>query len=304
MVDTSDEWIVQRTGISERRILDKDTPTYTLAVEAARQAIKDSGIRPEQIDLILVTTSTPDFLTPSTSCIVQKETGAVNAAAFDIMAACSGFIYGLTIAKQFIETGYYEHVLLVSSEGMSKAVDWTDRKTCVLFGDGAGAVVMGKVDEGYGILSTYLGADGTNGHNITIPCLYMSEEELEKRKDYENKIAVYQDGHEVFKFAVKIMPYATEKAMEKADITLDDVKYIIPHQANSRILESAAKRLGVAIEKVYTIIRKYGNMSSASIPVAMDDAYRKKRISRGDNLVLVGFGGGLTWGSALLRWSK
>jgi len=304
MVDTSDEWIVQRTGISERRILDKDTPTYTLAVEAARQAIKDSGIRPEQIDLILVTTSTPDFLTPSTSCIVQKETGAVNAAAFDIMAACSGFIYGLTIAKQFIETGYYEHVLLVSSEGMSKAVDWTDRKTCVLFGDGAGAVVMGKVDEGYGILSTYLGADGTNGHNITIPCLYMSEEELEKRKDYENKIAVYQDGHEVFKFAVKIMPYATEKVMEKADITLDDVKYIIPHQANSRILESAAKRLGVAIEKVYTIIRKYGNMSSASIPVAMDDAYRKKRISRGDNLVLVGFGGGLTWGSALLRWSK
>lgn len=304
MVDTSDEWIIQRTGISERRITDRNTPTYSLAVEAARQAIKDSGIEPGQIDLVLVATSTPDFLTPSTSCIVQKETGAENAAAFDIMAACSGFIYGLTIAKQFVETGYYKHVLLVSSEGMSKAVDWTDRKTCVLFGDGAGAVVVGKVEEGFGILSTYLGADGANGHHITIPCLYMPEEELEKRKNYENKIAVYQDGHEVFKFAVKIMPYATEKVMEKADITLDDVKYIIPHQANSRIIESAAKRLGVSLEKVYTIIRKYGNMSSASIPVAMDDAYRKKRINRGDNLVLVGFGGGLTWGSALLRWSK
>lgn len=304
MVDTSDEWIIQRTGISERRILDKNTPSYTLAVEAAKQAIADSGISPEQIGLILVSTSTPDFLTPSTSCIVQKETGAVNAASFDIMAACTGFIYGITIAKQFIETGYYEHVLLVSSEGMTKAVDWNDRKNCVLFGDGAGAVVLGRVEEGYGILSTYLGSDGTNGKYITIPCLYMPEEELDKRKDYENKIALFQDGHEVFKFAVKIMPYATEKLMEQADITLDDVKYIIPHQANSRIIESAAKRLGVALEKVYTTIRKFGNISSASIPVAIDDAYRKKCLCKGDNLVLVGFGGGLTWGSALLRWSK
>lgn len=304
MVDTSDEWIVKRTGITERRILDKDTPVYTLAVEAAKHAIKDSGISPDKIDLVLVTTSTPDYLTPSTSCIIQKEIGAMNAAAFDMMAACSGFIYGITVAKQFIETGYYKHVLLVSSEGMTKAVDWKDRRNCVLFGDGAGAVVLGKVDEGYGILSTYLGADGTNGEFITIPCLYMPDEEMEKRKDYENKIAIYQDGHEVFKFAVKMMPYATEKLMEKAAITMDDVKYIIPHQANSRIIESAVKRLGVALEKVYTTIRKYGNLSSASIPVAMDDAYRRKCLCRGDNLVLVGFGGGLTWGSALLRWSK
>ncbi|NLP07039.1 MAG: ketoacyl-ACP synthase III [Clostridiaceae bacterium] len=304
MVDTSDEWIIKRTGISERRIIDKETPIYTLAVEAARQAIEDSGISPEQIDLILVSTTTPDYLTPSTSCIIQKETGAVNAAAFDVMAACSGFIYGITIAKQFIETGYYRHVLMVSSEGMTKAVDWKDRKNCVLFGDGAGAVVLGKVEEGYGILSTYLGSDGTKGNLITIPCFYMPDEEVEKRKDYENKIALYQDGHEVFKFAVKMMPYATEKLLEISDITLDDVKYIIPHQANSRIIESAIKRLGVALEKVYTTIRKYGNISSASIPVAMDDAYRKKRIMKGDNLVLVGFGGGLTWGSALLRWSK
>jgi len=304
MVDTSDEWIIKRTGISERRILDKETPIYSLAVEAAKQALLDSGLSPEEIDLILVTTSTPDYLTPSTSCIIQKETGAVNAAAFDLMAACSGFIYGLTVAKQFIETGYYKHILLVSSEGMTKAVDWQDRKNCVLFGDGAGAVVLGKVDEGYGILNTYLGSDGSMGHYITIPCLYMPEEEKERRKDYKNKLALWQDGQEVFKFAVRIMPYATEKVIEKTEVTLDDIKYIIPHQANSRIIESAIKRLGVALEKVYTTIKKYGNISSASIPVAMDEAYRKNFLRKGDHLVLVGFGGGLTWGSALVRWSK
>jgi len=304
MVDTSDEWITKRTGISERRILDEGAPIYSLAVEAAKQALLDSGLSPEEIDLVLVTTSTPDYLTPSTSCIVQKETGAVNAAAFDLVAACSGFIYGLTVAKQFIETGYYKHILLVSSEGMSKALDWHDRKNCVLFGDGAGAVVLGEVEEGYGILNTYIGSDGTMGKYITIPCLYMSEEENERRKDYENKLALWQDGQEVFRFAVKIMPYATEKVIEKSDVTLDDIKYIIPHQANSRIIESAIKRLGVALEKVYTTIKKYGNISSASIPVAMDEAYRKKCLRKGDNLVLVGFGGGLTWGSALVRWSK
>ncbi len=284
--------------------MEDNTPTYTLAVEAAKKALKDSAISPEQIDLVLVTSSTPDYLTPSTSCIVQKEIGTVNAAAFDLVAACSGFIYGLTVAKQFIETGYYNHILLVSSEGMSKAVDWKDRKNCVLFGDGAGAVVLGKVDEGYGILSTYIGSDGAIGECITIPCFYMPEEDLERRKDYKNKFALWQDGQEVFKFAVKIMPYATERLLEKSDVTLDDVKYIIPHQANCRIIESAIKRLGVAFEKVYTTIKKYGNISSASIPVAMDDAYKKSCLTRGDNLVLVGFGGGLTWGSALIRWSK
>jgi len=304
MVDTSDEWIIKRTGISERRILDEGTPIYSLAVKAAKQALEDSAIPPEQIDLILVTTSTPDYLTPSTSCIIQKETGAVNAAAFDMTAACSGFVYGITVAKQFIETGYYKHILLVSSEGMSRAVDWQDRKNCVLFGDAAGAVVLGKVDEGYGILSTYIGSDGAMGDYITIPCLYMPEEDIERRKDLKNKISIWQDGQEVFKFAVKIMPFATEKVIENTEVTLDDVKYIIPHQANSRIIESAIKRLGVALEKVYTTIKKYGNISSASIPVAMDDAYRKKCLARGDNLVLVGFGGGLTWGSALVRWSK
>ncbi len=304
MVDTSDEWILKRTGISERRILEEDAPIYTMAVEAARQAITDSGLMPEDIDLILVTTSTPDYLTPSTSCIVQRETGAVNAAAFDLVAACSGFIYGMTVAQQFIQTGYYKNVLLVSSEGMSRATDWSDRKNCVLFGDGSGAAVLGRVEDGYGILNTHIGANGAEGKYITIPCLYMSDEDKRSREDYKQKMALWQDGQEVFKFAVKIMPYATEKVIEETDVSLDDVKYIIPHQANCRIIEGAVKRLGVALEKVYTTIKKYGNISSASIPVAMDDAYRKKCLNKGDNLVLVGFGGGLTWGSALVRWSK
>ncbi len=304
IVDTSDEWILKRTGISERRILEENSPLYPLAVEASRQAIKDSGILPEDIDLVIVTTSTPDFLTPSTSCIIQKETGAKNAAAFDLVAACSGFVYGMTVAKQFIETGYYKNVLLVSSEGMTKVIDWSDRKSCVLFGDGAGAVVLGKVEEGYGILSTFIGADGEANQLITIPCLHMSDDDMKRRENFENKIALWQDGQEVFKFAVKIMPYATEKVIENTDVSLDDVKYIIPHQANSRIIEGAAKRLGIAFEKIYTTIKKYGNISSASIPVAMDSAYREKCLSKGDNLVLVAFGGGLTWGSALVRWSK
>ncbi len=304
IVETTDEWILKRTGISERRILEEGKPIYSMAVEAAKQALIDSGVSPEEIDLILVTTSTPDYLTPNTSCIVQKEIGAENAAAFDLVAACSGFIYGMTVAQQFIETGYYQNVLLVSSEGMSKAIDWQDRKNCVLFGDGAGAVVLGKVEKGYGILSTYIGSDGAAGESITIPCLYMPNEELEKRKNFKNKASIWQDGQEVFKFAVKIMPMATEEVIKKTDVKLEDIRYIIPHQANMRIIESAARRLGVALEKVYTTIKRFGNMSSASIPVAMADAYSKKCLKKGDNLVVVGFGGGLTWGSALIRWSK
>lgn len=304
MVETSDEWIIKRTGISERRILSEGQPIHSMAVQAAKQALVDSGLSAEDIDLIIVSTSTPDYLTPATSCIVQREIGAKNAAAFDLGAACSGFLYGMTVAKQFIETGYYKHVMLVSSEGMSKVVDWTDRNTCVLFGDGAGAVVLGKVKDGYGILSTYIGSDGVPGNSITIPCLYMPEEDVERRKNYNDKKTLWQDGQEVFKFAVKIMPLATEKVIENTDVKLEDIKYIIPHQANVRIIDGAAKRLGVALEKIYTTIRKFGNISSASIPVAMADAYSEKCLNKGDYLVLVGFGGGLTWGSALVRWSK
>ncbi len=304
MVDTSDDWIIKRTGISERRILEKDEPAYRLGVEAAKQAIEDAGLKVEDIDLIIVTSTTPDYLVPSTSCIIQKEIGAVKAAAFDLAAACTGFVYGITVAQQFIQTGFFRYVLVVSSEGMSKVTEWKDRNTCVLFGDGAGAAVLGKVEDGYGIISTYIDADGTQGNNITIPCFYVPQEDVARRANYENKRTLWQEGQEVFKFAVKIMPYATEKVLKDAGIKTEDLKYIIPHQANIRIIDSAAKRLGIEPEKVYTTIRKYGNISSASIPVALTDAYRKKCLQKGDYLVFVGFGGGLTWGATLLRWSK
>lgn len=303
LVDTSDEWITKRTGISERRILDDQEPAYKLGIEAAQKAIEDAGISAEEIDLIIVTTNTPDYLSPSTSCIIQKNIGAANAAAFDLNAACSGFVYATTVAKQFIETGYYKYVLIVGCEGLSKIVDWKDRNTCVLFGDGAGAVVLGCVEDGYGLLATDIGADGNMGHVITIPCCHMDNEDLEKRPN-ENKQVIRMDGSEVFKFAVRVMAQATEKVLEIADIKLDDLKLIIPHQANIRIIDGAAKRLGINSEKVFTNVHKYGNISSASIPVALDEAYKSKLLSKGDNIVFVGFGGGLTWASALIKWSK
>lgn len=303
MVDTSDEWIIKRTGISERRILDKDTPSYTIGAEAAKNALLDSKLEASDIDLIIVTTSTPDYLTPSTACIIQKEIGAVNSAAFDLNAACTGFVYGITVAQQFIKTGYYKHIMIVSCEGLSKVTDWTNRGTCVLFGDGAGAVILGQVEEGYGVLSTYIAADGAMGDNITIPCCSVNEADIGRRAA-ENKMTLWQEGQEVFKFAVKAMPAATEKLLEASGISIDEIKYIFPHQANIRIIDSAAKRLNIPNERVYKTIHKYGNISSASIPVALDEAYRENLLKKGDNLVFVGFGGGLTWGAALFKWNR
>lgn len=303
MVDTSDEWIVKRTGISERRILEKGVPAYVLGVEASKKAIDDAGITPEEIDLIIVTTSSPDYLTPSTSCIIQNKIKAVNSAAFDINAACSGFIYGLTTAQQFISTGYYKYVLVVACESLSKVVDWKDRNTCVLFGDGSGAAVVGAVDENYGILKTDIGADGSLGHYLTIPCCHIGKDDIEKRPN-EDKNVLWMDGSEVFKFAVKVMSQATQRVLNKSNLSLDDIKLIVPHQANIRIIDGAARKLGVSTEKIFVNVEKYGNISSASIPVALDEAWKGGIISRGDNIVLVGFGGGLTWASALLRWSR
>lgn len=303
MVDTSDEWITKRTGISERRILDKDTPAYTLGVEASKKAIEDAGICAEDIDLIIVTTDTPDYLTPSVSCIIQKNIGASKAAAFDLNAACSGFVYGLTVAKQFVLTGHYKYILVIGCEGLTKVVDWEDRNTCVLFGDGAGAAVVGPVEEGYGIISTYIGADGNLGHNITIPCCYIDQSDIEKRLHGE-KFVLWMDGSEVFKFAVRIMAQATERVLDESKLTFDDIRLIVPHQANIRIIDGASKKLGISSEKVFTNVHKYGNISSASIPVALDEAVKSGLIAKGDYIVLVGFGGGLTWASALVRWSK
>jgi len=304
MVETSDEWIVQRTGISERRILEEGKPIYSMGAKAAEEALKDSGIKADQIGLIIVTSTTPDYLTPTGSSMIQKEIGAGNAAAFDMVAACTGFIYGIVTAQQFIQTGYYDYVLVVSQEGMSRVVDFTDRNTCVLFGDAAGAVVLGKVEDGYGILSSYIASDGTYGTNITIPDLYYPEEDVVRREKYQYKRAVWQDGSEVFKFAVKAMPQAAEKVIADAGLNVGDIDYLIPHQANIRIIDGAVKRLGMTSDRIYTTIEKFGNVSSASIPLAITDAYKKGKLKKGDNLVFVGFGGGLTWGAALVKWSK
>lgn len=303
MVDTSDEWITKRTGISERRLLEKDCPAYTLGVQAARKALDDAKISAADIDMILVTTSTPDYLSPSTACLIQKEIGASNAFAFDLNAACSGFVFGLTTAHQYLLTGYVKKALVVSCEGLTKVVDWEDRNTCVLFGDGAGAAVLGEVENSYGIISTYLGCNGEGSGLITIPCCYMSEEDKNKRI-HENKRTLWMDGGEVFKFAVKILAQSCEKVCNDAGIDLDLIKCIVPHQANMRILEGAAKRLGIEETIMYTNLKRYGNISSASVPVALDEAVKDGILKFGDYFILVGFGGGLTWASALLRWCK
>lgn len=302
MVDTSDEWISQRTGIKKRRLVDDGVPGYTMGIKAAQKAISMAKINPEEIGLIIGVTNSPDFIVPTTACSVQKEIGAVNAAAFDLNAACSGFIYGISVGQNFIKSGQYKYVLVVSVETLSRVVDWKDRNTCVLFGDGSGAVVLGEVEEGYGIKGTYLGADGDLGEFISLPFTYVTEGEKAKRHE-DVYSTIWQNGAQVFKFAVKIMESSVLKIAEETSTPLDDVDYIIPHQANARIIEGAAKRLGIDSDRVINVIEDTGNVSSACIPVAMDIAIEEGRIKKGDNIILVGFGGGLTWGSALIRWS-
>lgn len=303
MVDTSDEWIVKRTGISERRILEKETPAYEMGVEAARQAIEDAGLSPLDIGMIIATTSTPDYLTPSTACLIQADIGAANAAVFDLNAACTGFIYGMTVAQQFILTGYHKYILVVGCEALSRAVDWEDRNTCVLFGDGAGAFVLGPAEEGYGIIDSYLKADGTQGRNLTIPCCYASEDDRKVRVREEKRV-IWMDGSEVFKFAVRAITEAVEAVLAKGEMKVEDLDLVIPHQANIRIIDGAVKRLDLREDKVFTNIHRYGNISSSSIPVAVYEAIGENRLKKGDNVVLVGFGGGLTWGALLIKWNK
>lgn len=303
MVETSNEWIIKRTGISERRILNEDMPAYSMGIEAARKALENAGLEAEDIDLIILTTETPDYMTPSSACIIQGAIGAKNAFAFDLNAACTGFIYGLVTAQQFIANGMFKHALIVGCEGLSKVTDWKDRNTCVLFGDGAGAVVIGEVEEGHGILNSFLGSDGSAGMNITLPNLHLTDAEKEKRP-HGKLNSIWMDGTEVFKFAVKAMSSATLKVLEDLNMTVEDLDYIFPHQANTRIIDGAIKKLGVTDEKLHYVIQKYGNISSASIPVALDEANREGKLKKGDKMVFVGFGGGLTWGSVAIKWSK
>lgn len=301
MVDTSDEWIVTRTGIRERRIAAADQAASDLALEAARKALQASGIGPEDLDLIIVATITPDSFFPSTANILQDRLGASKAAAFDLAAACSGFLYGVVTATQFIRTGAYRHALVVGVDTLSKITNYEDRNTCVLFGDGAGAVVVGPVPEGYGLLSFELGSEGAGGEYLCLPAggsrMPASLETVEKKLH-----TIHMNGPEVFKFAVRIMQTASLRVIEKAGLQPSEIDFLIPHQANYRIIEAAMRRLELDEGHVVINLDRYGNMSSASIPVALDEALKQNRIKDGDRLVLVGFGGGLTWGAAVVKW--
>ena len=286
MMDTSDEWIRSRTGIEERRIADDETNTSDLAYEAAKKAIADADITPEDIEMILVATVTPDRPFPSVATILQEKLGAFNAAAMDVSAACAGFMYGIITAKQFIESGTYKHILVVGVEKLSKITDWNDRNTAVLFGDGAGAAVIGPVSEGRGILSFELGADGRGGKHLY-------------QEDY-----IVMNGREVFKFAVRQMGESCINVLEKAGLKKEDVDFLIPHQANIRIMEASRQRLELPEEKMSKTVHKYGNTSAASIPISIVEELEAGKIKDDDLIVMVGFGGGLTWGAIAIRWGK
>ena len=300
IVDTNDEWIVRRTGIKERHISADNEYTTDMATIAGKRAIENAGLTAEDIDLILLATVTPDYFTPASSCIVQHNLGAVNAAAFDYNAACSGFVTGLTIARQFIMTGTYKNILVVCADVLSKATDYKDRATCVLFGDAAGAAVVSASEE-KGIIATDIGADGSSGLAITSLAYRDDEEETEKRVSHR-KDTIWMAGQAVMKFAVKAMADASERVIKEAGLTWDDISLVIPHQANYRIVDSAIKRMGIEKDKVFLNLEKYGNTSASCIPVALSQAVESGRIKKGDKIVLVGFGGGLTWGAALIEW--
>jgi 3-oxoacyl-[acyl-carrier-protein] synthase-3 len=301
MVDTNDEWIVTRTGIRERRISSPEQATSDLAYQASLIAIEQANLTAEDIDLIIVATITPDMAFPSTACNLQEKLGAKNAAAFDLSAACSGFIYGLSVATQFISTGFYRHALVVGAECLSKITDYTDRNTCILFGDGAGAAVLGSVPEGRGFRAFELGADGAGGPLLKIEgggsrvpsCI----ESIEAKQHY-----IQMAGSEVFKFAVRIMGSAAEDVLKKANMSKDQIDLLVPHQANIRIIQSALQKLNLTENQCMINLDKYGNMSAASIPVALAEAVEQNRVKEGDCLVFVGFGGGLTWGASVLIW--
>lgn len=303
IVDTSNEWIIDRTGIEERRIAEENIATSDIAAIAAQRAMEDAKVLPEEIDLILVATISPDYIFPSTACMVQKHIGATNAAAFDINAGCTGFIYALTTAKGFVKSGIYKKVLVIGAETLSKIVNWKDRNTCVLFGDGAGACIVEPCEDGFGMLAEDLGSDGSKGDVLIVPAggskKPTSLETVQERLNF-----IKMDGREVFKFAVRIMEKASNDVLKKAGLTSKDIDLLVPHQANIRIIDAALKKLDLDKEKVFVNLEKYGNTSAASIPVALDEALDQKRIKKGDNLLLVAFGAGLTWGGVLLKWNK
>lgn len=302
IVDTTDEWIRTRSGIRQRHIAGSRDSTATLAVDASLKALAVAGIPAHQIGLVIVATSLPEHYFPSTACIVQDQIGAMNASAFDLLAACSGFIYGLSVASQMIIGGGVDNALVIGSETMSRLLNWNDRSTCVLFGDGAGAVILQASDRPGGVLSTSLHADGSGSDLLMIPAggshLPTSAETVEK-----NQHTIIMNGREVYRFATRVMASSTREAVEKAGLSLSDIDLIIPHQANQRIIESAAKELALPLDRFVINVDRYGNTSAASIPIAICEAMEAGRIQPGSHIVFVAFGAGLTWASAVVKWT-
>ncbi len=301
IVDTTDQWITSRTGIAQRRVSTGENTTQ-LALKAAHLAIKQAGIKLNEIDLIILATITPDFFTPSTASLVQGELGLKDVTSFDISAGCTGFIYGIQIADQFIKSGQSQCILVIGAEIFSKVLDWNDRNTCVLFGDGAGAVVLKRSNK-KGIVSTYTGSQGDLGGLLTLPAVSLKNPFFTSQSITENHSYLFMNGKEIFKFATHIMLKSIHKILEDNKLTIDDIDYIVPHQANYRIIDYVAKKLNVPLDKFYKNMDHFGNTSAASIPLALDEMIDKEIIRDGDRIIMVGFGGGLTWGSILLNWT-
>ena len=301
MIDTTDEWIQTRTGIRERRIADKDEFTSDMGARAAEQALQQSGINPKDIDLIIVATCTPDTVFPSTACHIQHKIGATRAAAFDLQAACSGFLYALVTAEQFIAAGGYRTILVIGAEKLSSIVNWQDRNTCVLFGDGAGAVILQHRDGARGLLSYDLGADGAQTEILSVPAggcrVPITSQVIDERLQY-----LQMSGKEVYRHAVSAMNRSAEAALERAGCKPADLRWIVPHQANFRIIEAVAQRLNVSMEHFIINLDRYGNTSAACLPIALHEMSVAGKLEQGDLVLMVAFGGGLTWASAVLEW--
>jgi len=302
MVQTNNEWIMSRTGIRERRIAAPDETTATIGAQAGRKALAVANLAPTDLDLIIVATATPDYYFPSTACVVQKLLGVTRIPAFDIGAACSGFVYALGTATQFIRTGVYSRILVIGAETLTRLTDYTDRRTCILFGDGAGAVVLEATDQPRGLLSLVLGADGSGVDLLKAPgggTLPVTQEMIDRHEQY-----ITMEGSEVFKFAVRTMGDAAIEAIARAGMHFREIDMLIPHQANLRIIEATAKRLDLPRDKVWVNIDKYGNTSAATIPISLSEAANQGLLCEGANLLLVAFGGGLTWGASVIRWGR
>jgi len=302
IIDTSDEWIRTRTGIIERRFASKDQATSDLATEASLKAIKNAKINKEDVDMIILATTTADYIAQGAACIIQNKLGLKKIPCFDLNAACTGFIYGLEVAYSLVKSGLYKNILVIGAETLSRIVDMQNRNTCVLFGDGAAAAIVGEVEKGYGFLGFSIGAEGEDNMILKVPAggskKPNNEETIKNRENF-----VIMKGQDVFKFAVSTLPKVTSDALEKAKLKVNDLSMVFPHQANLRIIESAAKRMKFPLEKFYMNLSRYGNTSSASVGIALGEAIEKGLVKKGDNIALTGFGGGLTYGSTIIKWA-